>query len=81
MKPTMPSHLSSFTHFAAAALIAVGSVSSFAATDAAKPEAKTEAKVEAKAPTKPDLVKGEASTQNTWLNSSKSSRLVHAITP
>ncbi len=61
MKPTMSSHLSSFTHFAAVALIAVGSVSSFAATDAAKPEAKTEAKVEAKAPTKPDLVKGEAS--------------------
>ena len=57
----MSSLLSSFTQFAAAALIAVGSVSSFAATEAAKPEAKTEAKVEVKAPTKPDLVKGEAS--------------------
>ena len=57
----MSSLLSSFTHFAAAALIAVGSVSSFAATDAAKPEAKTETKVAVKAPAKPDLVKGEAS--------------------
>lgn len=61
MKPTMPSLLSSFTPLVAAALMAVGSVSSFAATEAAKPEAKPEAKLEAKAPTKPDLVKGEAS--------------------
>ena len=65
MKLTMPSLLSSFTPFVAAALMAVGSVSSFAATDAVKPDAKTEAKVEVKAevkaPTKPDLVKGEAS--------------------
>ena len=65
MKPTMSSFLSSFTPFVAAALMAVGSVSSFAATDAVKPDAKTEAKVEVKAevkaPTKPDLVKGEAS--------------------
>ena len=57
----MPSLLSSFTPLVAAALMAVGSVSSFAATEAAKPEAKPEAKLEAKAPTKPDLVKGEAS--------------------
>lgn len=65
----MPSFLSSFTPLVAAALMAVGSVSSFAATEAAKPEvkadikaeAKPEAKLEAKAPTKPDLVKGEAS--------------------
>ena len=61
----MSSFLSSFTPFVAAALMAVGSVSSFAATDAVKPDAKTEAKVEVKAevkaPTKPDLVKGEAS--------------------
>jgi cytochrome c553 len=45
--------------------MAVGSVSSFAAADAAKPEAnaqaKAEAKAEVKAPAKPDLVKGEAS--------------------
>jgi cytochrome c553 len=73
MKLTMSSLLSSFTPLVAAALMAVGSVSSFAATDAAKPDAKTEAKTEAKvevkaeikaevkAPTKPDLVKGEAS--------------------
>ena len=57
MKPTMSSFLSSFTPFVAAALMAVGSISSFAATDAAKPEAKPEVK----APAKPDLVKGEAS--------------------
>jgi cytochrome c553 len=65
MKPTMSSsmtsYLSPFTSFVAAALLAVGSVSSFAATDAAKPETKTEVKAEVKAPAKPDLVKGEAS--------------------
>ncbi len=57
----MPSFLSSFTPLVAAALMAVGSVSSFAATETAKPATKLEAKLEAKAPTKPDLVKGEAS--------------------
>jgi cytochrome c553 len=57
----MSSFLSSFTPFVAAALLAVGSVSGYAATDAAKPEAKAEAKPEVKAPAKPDLVKGEAS--------------------
>jgi cytochrome c553 len=61
MKLTMSSFLSSFTPFVAAALLAVGSVSGYAATDAAKPEAKAEAKPEVKAPAKPDLVKGEAS--------------------
>jgi cytochrome c553 len=57
----MSSFLSPFTPFVAAALLAVGSVSSFAASDAAKPEIKAEVKAVAKAPTKPDLVKGEAS--------------------
>jgi cytochrome c553 len=65
----MSSFLSTLTPFVAAALMAVGSVSSFAAADAAKPEAnaqanaqaKAEAKAEVKAPAKPDLVKGEAS--------------------
>ena len=61
MKLTMSSFLSPFTPFVAAALLAVGSVSSFAASDAAKPENKAEVKAVAKAPTKPDLVKGEAS--------------------
>jgi len=42
-----------------AALLALGSTASLAATDAAKPAA--EAKVAVKAPAKPDLVKGEAS--------------------
>ena len=53
MKITMPSFIS----LAAAVFLALGSFSSFAATDAAKPEVK----VEAKAPAKPDLVKGAAS--------------------
>jgi cytochrome c553 len=65
MKLTMSSFLSTLTPFVAAALMAVGSVSSFAAADVAKPEAnaqaKAEAKAEVKAPAKPDLVKGEAS--------------------
>ena len=42
-----------------AALLALGSTASLAATDAAKPA--VEAKVAVKAPAKPDLVKGEAS--------------------
>lgn len=61
MKITMPSFIS----LATAVLFAVGSVSSFAATDAAKSEAKSEIKAEtkvaAKAAAKPDLVKGAAS--------------------
>jgi cytochrome c553 len=56
MKPTMPSFIS----LAAAILMAVGSVSSHAATDAAKPDTKTAAKAEVKV-SKPDLVKGAAS--------------------
>ena len=65
MKITMPSFIS----LAAAVFLALGSVSSFAATDAAKPEVKAEAKTvvkaevkaEVKAVAKPDLVKGAAS--------------------
>jgi cytochrome c553 len=56
MKPTMPSFIS----LAAAILMAVGSVSSHAATDAAKPDTKTAVKAEVKV-SKPDLVKGAAS--------------------
>ena len=56
----MPSIIS----LATAVLLAVSSVSGFAATDAAKTDPKTEVKaevkVEVKVPTKPDLVKGEA---------------------
>ena len=52
MKITMPSFIS----LATAILLALGSVSAFAATDAAKPEVKIEVKV-----AKPDLVKGAAS--------------------
>jgi cytochrome c553 len=57
--------ISTLTPYLTAALFAVSSISSFAATEAAKPEVKAEANAEHKAEpakaAKPDLVKGEAS--------------------